>query len=181
MLSDMTLLTERMRTAVGPLTILTDGDGVLRALGWEDGEARMHRLLEIQYGCTIRLERNASRSTARAALDGYFAGDLHAIDALPVATGGTPFQRRVWTALRDIPAGSTSCYGELAQRIGCPGAARAVGAANGANPISIVLPCHRVIGAGGRLTGYGGGMTRKQWLLEHEGFLLSSDRQRIAS
>jgi len=98
----------------------------------------------------------------------YFAGGLDAIDDLPVKTAGTDFQRKVWRALRDIPCGTTISYGELARRIGQPHAVRAVGTANGANPIGVVVPCHRVIGANGSLTGYGGGMERKRWLLDHE-------------
>jgi methylated-DNA-[protein]-cysteine S-methyltransferase len=103
-----------------------------------------------------------------AALRAYFAGDLGAIDGLPVATGGTDFQRAVWAALREIPCGETRSYGELAQRIGHPTAVRAVGLANGANPVAVVVPCHRVIGADGSLTGYGAGIERKRWLLAHE-------------
>jgi methylated-DNA-[protein]-cysteine S-methyltransferase len=106
--------------------------------------------------------------TLTDALGAYFAGDLHAIDPLETRTGGTHFQQRVWTELRRIPAGGTITYGELARRIGRPAACRAVGLANGSNPISIVVPCHRVIGADGQLTGYGGGIARKRWLLDHE-------------
>jgi methylated-DNA-[protein]-cysteine S-methyltransferase len=102
------------------------------------------------------------------AIRAYFEGELEAIDTLPVATEGTSFQKSVWRALRDIPAGETISYGELANRIGKPAAVRAVGLANGANPIGIVVPCHRVIGANGSLTGYGGGIERKRWLLDHE-------------
>jgi methylated-DNA-[protein]-cysteine S-methyltransferase len=98
----------------------------------------------------------------------YFAGNLTAIDDLPVATGGTDFQRQVWRALRQIPCGETISYGELARRIDRPAAVRAVGLANGSNPISVVVPCHRVIGSDGSLTGYGGGIERKRWLLTHE-------------
>ena len=104
----------------------------------------------------------------RAALQAWFAGDLRAFDGLSITTGGTEFQRRVWAALRDIPAGETRSYGQLAAAIGQPTAVRAVGLANGANPVGIVTPCHRVIGAGGALTGYAGGVERKRWLLEHE-------------
>jgi methylated-DNA-[protein]-cysteine S-methyltransferase len=99
----------------------------------------------------------------------YFAGDLSAIERLAVVTGGTDFQREVWAALRRIPAGRTLSYGALATQLGRPKAVRAVGLANGANPIGIVVPCHRVIGADGSLTGYGGGLERKRWLLAHEG------------
>ena len=104
-----------------------------------------------------------------ARLKRYFAGELEAIDDIVVDPAGTPFQQRVWTALRAVRAGTTTSYSALAQRIGAPNAVRAVGAANGANPIPIVIPCHRVIGADGRLVGYGGGLDRKRWLLAHEG------------
>jgi methylated-DNA-[protein]-cysteine S-methyltransferase len=100
-------------------------------------------------------------------LDAYFAGDLTAFD-LPLAPHGTPFQQRVWAALVEIPFGETTSYGALAERLERPGAARAVGLANGSNPISLIIPCHRVIGSDGRLTGYGGGLDRKAWLLDHE-------------
>jgi methylated-DNA-[protein]-cysteine S-methyltransferase len=102
-----------------------------------------------------------------AMLEEYFAGRAVEFD-IPLSLAGTDFQRRVWTALREIPHGETISYGELARRVGTPGAARAVGLANGRNPIAIVIPCHRVIGADGRLTGYGGGLERKAWLLRHE-------------
>lgn len=106
---------------------------------------------------------------ARAQLGAYFAGTLTAFD-LPLAPRGTPFQHRVWRALLEIPYGETVSYAEIARRIGAPDAVRAVGAANGRNPVSIVVPCHRVIGANGALTGYGGGIERKRWLLAHEGW-----------
>jgi methylated-DNA-[protein]-cysteine S-methyltransferase len=98
----------------------------------------------------------------------YLAGSYGAIDGIPVDTGGTPFQRRVWSALRRIPAGQTLTYGALARRLGTPAASRAVGRAVSLNPVAIVVPCHRVIGADGRLTGYAGGLDRKRWLLAHE-------------
>ncbi len=101
----------------------------------------------------------------------YFDGDLRAIDTLPCDPGGTPFQARVWKALRTIPVGTTWSYGELARRLGDPKAVRAVGFANGSNPIAVVIPCHRVIGSNGTLVGYGGGLERKRWLLGHEGAL----------
>ena len=105
----------------------------------------------------------------RGALAAYFEGELSSIEALPVATGGTDFQRSVWAALRAIPAGETRSYSALATSVGRPAAVRAVGLANGANPIGIVVPCHRVIGKDASLTGYGGGLERKRWLLAHEG------------
>ena len=105
----------------------------------------------------------------RAAVEAYFAGDVHALDGLTVTTGGTDFQRSVWKALRAIPAGETRTYGQLAAAIGSPKAVRAVGLANGRNPVGLIVPCHRVIGANGTLTGYAGGLERKRWLLQHEG------------
>ena len=103
-----------------------------------------------------------------AALEAYFAGDLSAIDTLEVDPQGTSFQRRVWAALRTIPAGTTWSYAELARVVGQPTATRAVGAANGRNPIALVVPCHRVIASDGTLGGYGGGLEMKRWLLRHE-------------
>jgi methylated-DNA-[protein]-cysteine S-methyltransferase len=97
----------------------------------------------------------------------YFAGDRTTFD-LPLAPVGTPFQAQVWMALRDIPAGETRSYGQIAARLGKPSASRAVGAANGQNPLAVVVPCHRVVGANGTLTGYAGGLDRKAWLLKHE-------------
>jgi len=99
----------------------------------------------------------------------YFEGDIDCLGAIPWRSAGTPFQRKVWTGLTKIPAGETRSYGALAAKLGCPSAVRAVGMANGANPISVVVPCHRVIGSDGSLTGYGGGLDRKRWLLRHEG------------
>ncbi len=104
----------------------------------------------------------------------YFGGETGVLDAIPVELNGTPFQKNVWQALRRIPAGTTISYAELAKRIGDPAAVRAVGTANGANPVAVIVPCHRVIGSNGRLTGYGGGLDRKQWLLEHEGVVSRS-------
>jgi methylated-DNA-[protein]-cysteine S-methyltransferase len=104
----------------------------------------------------------------RCRLDGYWAGDLAALDSIEVDPGGTPFQRAVWAALRRIPAGTTMSYAGLARVVGAPAAVRAVGAANGANPVAVVIPCHRVVRSDGGLGGYGGGLDRKRWLLEHE-------------
>lgn len=103
-----------------------------------------------------------------ATLADYFAGDLRAIDAMAVDPEGTPFQQRVWAALRTIPAGTTWSYADLARAVGQPTATRAVGAANGRNPIALVVPCHRVIASDGTLGGYGGGLEMKRWLLRHE-------------
>ncbi len=109
---------------------------------------------------------------ARQQLDEYFAGGRTAFD-LPLDPTGSAFERRVWDALRAIPFGTTMSYSELARRLGDGRATRAVGAANGKNPIPIIIPCHRVVGSRGELTGYGGGLDRKRWLLEHEGALLA--------
>ncbi len=159
----------RMPTPIGEMVIVADRDGNLRATDWTDKEARMRRLLRLHYGeagFTLRTGRSPNGLTD--ALGRYFAGELEAIDALPVRTGGTPFQREVWRALREIPCGTTVSYAELAERIGRPTAARAVGLANGSNPVGVVVPCHRVIGSNGSLAGYGGGIDRKRWLLAHE-------------
>lgn len=161
------LLLARLPAPIGEVLLVTDTAGRIRALDFEDYEARMMRLLRLHYGAA-RLRDGAAPLAVKDALSRYFAGELEALAGLPCATGGTAFQRRVWAALLTIPAGTTINYGALAARTGQPGAARAVGAANGANPISLVVPCHRVIGANGALTGYGGGLARKQWLLAHE-------------
>lgn len=161
---------ELIPTPVGVIVLLTDARGRIRALDWDDYEARMQHFLRLHYGVDgVTLSDGAAPSSARTALEAYFAGDLAALDGLEVETAGTPFQRAVWAALRRIPAGATLSYGALAAQIGKPKAVRAVGLANGANPIGVVVPCHRVIGANGALTGYGGGLPRKRWLLEHEG------------
>ena len=161
------LILGRMDSPIGQVLTATDADGVLRALDFHDYEDRLRRLLIRHYGAVELLEGEAPERV-RAALQAWFAGDLRAFDGLSITTGGTEFQRRVWAALRDIPAGETRSYGQLAAAIGQPTAVRAVGLANGANPVGIVTPCHRVIGAGGALTGYAGGVERKRWLLEHE-------------
>jgi len=160
---------ERLPVAIGTILLLTDTESRVRVLDWEDFEARLARLLRLHYGTATEIVEQREASPARRALEAYFAGDLTAVDALAVETGGTPFQREVWAALRRIPAGETRTYGSLAVEIGRPKAVRAVGLANGSNPISIIVPCHRVIGSDGSLTGYGGGLPRKRWLLAHEG------------
>ena len=168
----MRLRFERRISPVSSLFLVTDEDGILRALDFDDYEERLHRLLRDHYG-NVALEEGAAPKSITRSLDAYFAGEFDALAEIKTATGGTPFQREVWAALRTIPARTSISYGQLAARIGRPGASRAVGAANGANPIAIVVPCHRVIGANGRLTGYGGGLTRKQWLLDHEAGLIA--------
>ena len=163
------LSVDRTGTPVGELMILADAEGRLRAVHWTDHEEGLRRMLARHYGERgFALEPSANPGGLTARIDAYFGGQLDAIDTLPVAMVGTPFQQAVWTALRGIPVGTTVSYSELARRIGRPAAVRAVGLANGANPVAVVVPCHRVVGADGTLVGYGGGMSRKRWLLAHE-------------
>jgi methylated-DNA-[protein]-cysteine S-methyltransferase len=165
----LSLLLDRLSTPIGDLHIVADREGNLRATFWADEEEDLRRVLERHYrGMQVELERAGDPHSLTSRLAAYFAGELHAIDSLPVETAGTAFQREVWRALREIPCGTTLSYGELARRIGRPAAVRAVGLANGSNPIGVVVPCHRVIGSNGSLTGYGGGIERKRWLLDHE-------------
>jgi methylated-DNA-[protein]-cysteine S-methyltransferase len=166
------LFIDRIDSPTGALLLIHDPEERLRALDFHDFEARMRRLLRVHYGEDERdfvVTSRKAPAAIRQALAGYFAGDLTAIDDVPVATAGTPFQCEVWAALRRIRPGTTLSYGALARKLGRPKSVRAVGLANGANPIAIVVPCHRVIGANGNLTGYGGGIDRKRWLLTHEG------------
>jgi O-6-methylguanine DNA methyltransferase len=163
----MRLRFEKRESPVSPLLLAADDEGALRVLEFADHESRMHRLLRQHYG-NYQLVEGAIPASISRAIDAYFEGDLDALADVPVATGGTAFQQDVWRGLRAIPSAVTISYGELARNVGRPGASRAVGAANGSNPIAIVVPCHRVIGADGTLTGYGGGVDRKRWLLDHE-------------
>jgi methylated-DNA-[protein]-cysteine S-methyltransferase len=163
------LLIDRIDTPIGEMILVADREGNLRAIDWTDHEDRMLRLLQRHYGASgFALEPAANPHGLSDAFRRYFAGDLAALDRISAKTAGTPFQREVWRALRNIPRGTTLSYAQLAQRIGRPKSTRAVGLANGANPVAILVPCHRVIGASGALTGYGGGLHRKQWLLDHE-------------
>ena len=159
---------DRLDTPIGVALLVTDAEGVLRALDWEDYAPRMQELLRLHYGAVVLKEAQAP-GEMRQALTAYFKGDLDRLGTIPWRVAGTPFQHKVWTALPKIPVGATRSYGRLAAQLGMPKAMRAVGLANGSNPIGVVVPCHRVIGANGALTGYGGGLPRKRWLLEHEG------------
>jgi len=173
MTDPLLLLIDRLPTPAGEMIVIADTDGNLRVIDWTDHEARMRQLLDQQYGKgRYKLTPARDPGGLTSAMRRYFKGDRAAIDKLPVKTAGTPFQRSVWKALRRIKCGTTISYAELARRIGRPTAVRAVGMANGQNPISVVVPCHRVIGSDGSLTGYGGGLPRKQWLLRHEGATL---------
>ena len=153
-------------SAIGPLTI-GERAGRLCLLHFGPDDQWVETTLERWYPGEPRARRAVA--AVRSMLSRYFAGECAAIDAVAVELNGTAFQKKVWQALRRIPTGSTISYAELARRIGEPAAVRAVGAANGANPVALVVPCHRVIGSDGSLTGYGGGLERKRWLLVHEG------------
>jgi len=146
---------------------LAVGNGALCALGFDEQWERLVSGLRSRFGDLSFRERSVPRSIT-GALEAYFRGDTGRIDDLPADPGGTAFQREVWAELRRVPAGTTVSYGALARKIGKPGASRAVGTANGANPVSIVIPCHRVIRSDGNIGGYGGGIERKEWLLGHE-------------
>lgn len=154
----MTYYTE-MESPLGPVLLVGDGEALT--------VVAMH---DQKRGAAVQPDWERTDAPFRAALDqlrAYFAGELQEFD-LPLRPAGTPFQQRVWQALLEIPYGETVSYGDIARRIESPKACRAVGLANGQNPISIIIPCHRVIGSTGKLTGYGGGLDRKEWLLNHE-------------
>lgn len=158
-----------MPSPIGTLTLVSDGTHL--------NAVHMRTFAEV----VAREPRDWQESTAHLAhaydqLSAYFAGERRDF-TLPLRADGTPFQQRVWTALTRIPFATTWSYGALAAYIGAPGHARAVGAANGHNPIAIIVPCHRVIGANGKLVGYGGGLDRKRWLLEHEARAVASATQ----
>ncbi|WP_426612198.1 methylated-DNA--[protein]-cysteine S-methyltransferase [Bradyrhizobium sp. McL0616] len=159
---------DRLATPIGTALLVTDAEGALRALDWDDYEHRMRELLRLHYGA-VDLREQAAPAAMKAALSDYFQGDLAQLSSIAWRIAGTPFQQKVWTALAQIPVGTTLSYGTLAAKIEMPKAIRAVGHANGSNPISVVLPCHRLIGADGSLVKYGGGLERKRWLLRHEG------------
>lgn len=162
----MELLLDEVESPIGGLLLVAAG-GAVHALDFADCAPRLHGLLRARYGA-ITLRRAADPHGFSGRLRAYFGGDLGALTGIAVAPGGTPFQRRVWAELQRIPPGETRTYGDLAASLGQPSASRAVGLANGRNPIALVIPCHRVIGAGGALTGYAGGLERKRWLLAHE-------------
>ena len=162
-----TLTLDRIDTPVGLVLLVTDADGAVRALDFHDFEPRMLRLLARHCGA-FELVEGAAPAEVRDAVLTYFSGDAKALDQVKTRTTGTAFQRAVWSALRAIPPGQTRTYAQIAQAVGSPRAVRATGMANGQNPIALIVPCHRVIGAKGTLTGYAGGVERKRWLLAHE-------------
>ncbi|MBD2106767.1 methylated-DNA--[protein]-cysteine S-methyltransferase [Nodosilinea sp. FACHB-13] len=163
---------DTLPSAIGDILLVSDGAS-LCALDFADYETRLLTLLKKRFAAvTLTPSTNPQGFSDR--LKAYLAGDLHSFDAVPVSPGGTAFQQQVWLALRQIPAGTVATYGELAKTLGQPTAYRAVGMANSLNPIAIALPCHRVVGTKGQLTGYAGGLERKQWLLHHEGVYLAN-------
>lgn len=159
-MTDTTIYYDRMPSPIGELLLLSDGEHLTGLYMQTERSPSPH-------GVRWRHDPAPLRA-AREQLQAYFAGERQTFD-LPLAPQGSSFQRGVWAELEKIPFGVTCSYGEIAKRLGQPRASRAVGLANGRNPISIVVPCHRVIGANGTLTGYGGGIERKRWLLRHEG------------
>jgi methylated-DNA-[protein]-cysteine S-methyltransferase len=163
----MKLAFDEIQSPLGILLIAARA-GRLCAVDYDDGRDRLMASLAARYE-TMSLIPTPDPFGFSGILRRYFAGDLHALDAISVETGGTDFQCEVWAAVRRIPPGWTLTYAELARRIDRPQAARAVGSANARNPLSIVIPCHRLVGTSGSLTGYAGGLARKRWLLAHEG------------
>lgn len=154
-----TMYRAKVDSPIGDILIAGDDDAIAM-LGRIDGK-------KYDSDEWVRIDRFGAIKEAAQQLDAYWSGELFDFD-LPLAASGTPFQHKVWSALRKIPYGKTVSYGTIARRIGSPTASRAVGAANGRNPIAIVVPCHRVIGASGKLTGYAGGLDMKEALLQHE-------------
>ncbi|WP_275337053.1 methylated-DNA--[protein]-cysteine S-methyltransferase [Nodosilinea sp. PGN35] len=166
---------DRLPSGLGDLLLVSDG-AALCALDFADCEARLLTLLKKRFAAvTLTPCPNPQGFSDR--LRAYLAGDLHSLDGVRVNPGGTAFQQQVWGLLRQIPAGTVATYGELAAKLGKPTAYRAVGLANSLNPVAIALPCHRVIGTQGQLTGYAGGLARKRWLLHHEGVTLPDERE----
>jgi methylated-DNA-[protein]-cysteine S-methyltransferase len=157
---------------IGPLMLAANG-GRVCMLHFDTDEKGARKEIAKWYP-DVEVKVGKDPGGAVSVLRRYFKGDLNSLDEIEVEMHGTPFQRRVWDALRSVRAGTTASYSGLATTIGLPAAIRAVGAANGANPVAVIVPCHRVIGANGSLTGYGGGLDRKRWLLQHEGIV---DRQ----
>jgi methylated-DNA-[protein]-cysteine S-methyltransferase len=161
---DLTI--DRIASPIGDILLVTDGN-FLCSLDFLDYESRMLELLKKRYD-PFTLTPAQNPLGLRDRLADYFNGKLHCFETLATHPGGTPFQQLVWQRLQTIEPGTTWTYGHLADSLGNPNASRAVGAANGLNPIAIVIPCHRVIGSNAKLTGYAGGLDRKAWLLRHE-------------
>jgi methylated-DNA-[protein]-cysteine S-methyltransferase len=167
----ITIETATVRSPVGKIELYALDDALV-GLVFDDRNGRLAEHLKARFGADIDYKRTKDPAGAASRLRRYLDGELDALDDIAVDLGGTPFQARVWAALRKIPVGATWSYAQLARKVGSPEAVRAVGAANGRNPVSLVVPCHRVIASDGTLCGYGGGLPRKQWLLTHERALL---------
>jgi methylated-DNA-[protein]-cysteine S-methyltransferase len=165
----MQLFLSHIESPLGGIMLVSDVQQNVRALEFADHRARLNRGLRERYG-SATLTEGAAPAPVVDAMAGYFAGELTALQGLPVVMPGSDLEQKVWAALRQIPAGTTTSYGKLARELGFtdPRAAIDIGAANGANPIAIVVPCHRVIASNGDLKGYAWGLHRKRWLLEHE-------------
>jgi methylated-DNA-[protein]-cysteine S-methyltransferase len=164
------LFVTELDTPAGAIVFARRGERLV-ALSFKEYWPRLVTQLEKRFG-TLELTPDPKGGSPGRALRRYLDGDLAALDKLEVDTEGTPFQEKVWSLLRKIPAGATLSYAELARAAGNPSAVRAVAGANARNPVSLVVPCHRVIASDGKLSGYGGGIPRKRWLLMHEGALL---------
>jgi len=167
----MRIVLSRYESPLGPLVLASEGDALL-ALEFPERSKGIRARLEAAHP-DAEVKEGAPPQPIASALAAYFGGDARALDRVQVRTEGTPFQREVWATLRRIPAGQVWSYKDLARAVGRPRASRAVGAANGANPVALVVPCHRVIATGGKLGGYGGGLHRKEWLLKHERALIA--------
>jgi methylated-DNA-[protein]-cysteine S-methyltransferase len=174
----MNLAYENVETPVGKMDLVVGERDVL-LFEFERGRVRVEQKLVARFGKVV-LDDAVNPLGYTDRIRAYFDGELTALDELPVDPGGTTFQALVWSQLRKIPVGRTRSYAEIAQAVGRPSATRAVGAANGQNPIAVILPCHRVIGADGSLTGFGGGLDRKRWLLRHEGVAIPREDKRLA-
>jgi methylated-DNA-[protein]-cysteine S-methyltransferase len=159
---------DHVESPIGTIALVATEDGKLCALDFTDRAEIMERRLEARFG-EVALREAHDPGGHASRLHAYLEGELDALDTADVDAGGTPFQQRVWQALRNVPVGATRSYAEIAQEIGQPGAARAVGTANGRNPIALAIPCHRIITQSNTLGGYAGGLERKRWLLAHEG------------
>src|SRR5437868_13818761 len=168
------LLSDRIDTPLGMMALVVS-DGKLVQLSFDDPSGWAVKDIERRFA-DFELQPAANPHGFSDRIGAYFAGDVAAIEDIPTEAQGTPFEMRVWAELRRIPSGTTASYGEIAERVGDKNCARAVGLANNRNPIAVVVPCHRVIGADGTLVGYGGGLDRKTWLLRHEGVPVHNGR-----
>jgi methylated-DNA-[protein]-cysteine S-methyltransferase len=166
----VSLLIDVVPTPLGPVALASDG-AALRALVFDPLESLAAALRTRFPGAALREEQDPQGFSSR--VRAYFAGEIRALEGLPADGGGTAFQRRVWEELRRIAPGQTRSYGEVAARLGFPRASRAVGVANARNQVALAVPCHRVVGGDGSLTGYAAGVERKRWLLAHEGALIA--------